>query len=87
MPTLIRSAQDRKLIRHIVWVLALKVLLLYGLWKAFFSAPVLPKMTEGMDPGRVAAALVAPGVDPSAPAGGPPDHNRLSSSNSDKAQP
>lgn len=80
MPTLARSVQDRKLIRHIVWILALKVLLLYGLWKAFFSAPVLPKMTEGMDPGRVAAALVAP-------AAGSPDHNRLSSSNSDKAQP
>jgi hypothetical protein len=49
----------KPLAREIVLTLALKLLLLYGLWAAFFSQPLLPKMTEGMDPGRVAAVLVA----------------------------
>lgn len=56
--------------REIALMLALKLLLLFGIWKAFFSQPVLPKMTEGMDPDRVAAVLIAPaaaGAIPSAP--------------------
>lgn len=49
------------LVREIAFMLAFKMLLLYAIWQAFFSQPVLPKMTEGMDPGRVAAVLIAPG--------------------------
>lgn len=54
-------------------MLALKLLLLYGLWKAFFSQPILPKMIEGMDPDQVAAKLVAPApAAPPAPNSAPP---------------
>lgn len=46
--------------REIAVVLAIKFLVLYGLWYAFFSHPSIHGMTEGMDPDRVAAALIAP---------------------------
>ena len=46
--------------REIALLLAIKVVLLYGLWFLFFSEPQLKKMTEGMDPDRVAATLIAP---------------------------
>lgn len=46
--------------REIAVMLAIKAALLYGLWFVFFSEPQLPKMTEGMDPNRVAATLIAP---------------------------
>ncbi len=45
--------------REIGIVLLVKGALLYGLWLAFFSEPAVPRMSEGLDPGRVAAALVA----------------------------
>jgi hypothetical protein len=47
------------LAREIALLLVLKILLLYVLWLAFFSHPQVSKMTEGMPPDRVAAALVA----------------------------
>jgi hypothetical protein len=47
-----------KLRREIAIALAVKVAVLYGLWFTFFSHPQLPKMTDGMDPSRVAAALI-----------------------------
>lgn len=46
--------------REIAVMLLIKVVLLYGLWLAFFNHPAIPNMTRGMDPGRVAAVLVAP---------------------------
>jgi hypothetical protein len=46
--------------REIALMLAVKVALLYGLWFLFFSEPQLKKMTEGMDPDRVAASIVSP---------------------------
>lgn len=55
------------LAREIAAMLAVKLLVLYGIWNAFFSQPVLPKMIEGMDPDRVAAALVAPGPSSAVP--------------------
>jgi hypothetical protein len=48
-----------KLRREIAIALAVKVAVLYGLWFAFFSHPQLPKMTDGMEPDRVAAALIS----------------------------
>lgn len=48
-----------KLRREIAIALTVKLAVLYGLWFAFFSHPQLQKMTEGMAPDRVAAALVA----------------------------
>lgn len=48
----------RRLRREIVLMLAIKAALLYGLWFAFFSEPQLPRMTEGMDPARVASTLI-----------------------------
>jgi len=45
--------------REIAIALAIKLLLLYGLWYFFFSHPAIHGMTEGMDPDRVAAALIA----------------------------
>lgn len=48
-----------RLRREIAVMLAVKAIVLYGLWFAFFSHPQLPKMTEGMEPSRVAAALIA----------------------------
>ncbi|VVC82387.1 cytochrome oxidase putative small subunit CydP [Sideroxydans sp. CL21] len=46
--------------REIAVALAIKFLVLYGLWYAFFSHPSIHGMTEGMNPDRVAAALIAP---------------------------
>jgi hypothetical protein len=46
--------------REIALMLAIKVALLYGLWFLFFSEPQLKKMTEGMDPDKVAASIVSP---------------------------
>jgi hypothetical protein len=65
-PRVSRPIWRGSLRREIVVLLAVKAALLYGLWLAFFSQPLLPKMTEGMDPARVAAALVAPPSDPPA---------------------
>ena len=50
----------RHLRREIALMLAIKAALLYAIWFAFFSEPQLPKMTEGMDPGRVASTLIPP---------------------------
>lgn len=50
----------KSLRREIAVVLAIKALVLYGLWAVFFSHPAVPDMTAGMAPGRVAAVLVAP---------------------------
>jgi hypothetical protein len=55
-----RSGTRKMLGREIALALAVKLLLLYGLWYVFFSHPALHSMTEGMDPDRVAAALIAP---------------------------
>ncbi len=62
LPRLKRSTDGAKktLRREIALALAVKLLLLYGLWYAFFSHPAIRGMTEGMDPDRVAAALIAP---------------------------
>lgn len=57
----------RHLRREIALMLAIKAVLLYGIWFAFFSEPQLPKMTEGMDPGRVASTLIPPTTTPSNP--------------------
>lgn len=46
--------------REIAWLLAVKVVVLYVIWFAFFSEPQLAKMTEGLDPDHVAATLIAP---------------------------
>jgi hypothetical protein len=54
------ATRHPQLRREIALMLAVKAALLYGIWFAFFSEPQLPRMTEGMDPGRVAAVLVAP---------------------------
>jgi len=62
LPSLILGrdrARDR-LGLEIALMLALKVALIYALWHAFFSQPVLKKMTVGLDPARVAAVLVSP---------------------------
>lgn len=59
VPTNGPPRRTRLLRREIAALLAIKALLLYGIWCAFFSDPVLPKMTEGMDPARVANAIVA----------------------------
>jgi hypothetical protein len=50
--------------REIAAMLAVKLLVLYGIWNAFFSQPLLPKMIAGMDPGRVAAVLIASDAPP-----------------------
>jgi hypothetical protein len=61
----LRSSGKKTLLgREIAAALAIKLLLLYGLWYVFFSHPALHSMTEGMDPDRVAAALVAPPATP-----------------------
>ena len=62
LPRLKRDASDaKKTLRiEIIVALALKLLLLYGLWYFFFSQPAIHSMTEGMNPDRVAAALIAP---------------------------
>lgn len=44
---------------EIALMLVIKIALIYALWLAFFSEPVLRKMTEGLDPQRVAAAVVS----------------------------
>ncbi|MEW5788693.1 MAG: cytochrome oxidase putative small subunit CydP [Pseudomonadota bacterium] len=48
------------LTREITLTLLAKLLLLYGLWGAFFSTPPLHSMTEGLDPGLVAKTLISP---------------------------
>jgi len=62
LPRLKRNTDGAKktLRREITVALAIKLLVLYGLWYAFFSHPSIHGMTEGMDPNRVAAALIAP---------------------------
>lgn len=52
------AVAGRHLRREIALMLAIKAVLLFGIWHAFFSEPQVPKMTEGMDPDRVAANLV-----------------------------
>lgn len=61
LPRLKRNTDGAKktLRREITIALAIKLLLLYGLWYFFFSHPAIHGMTEGMDPDRVAAALIA----------------------------
>jgi len=46
--------------REIVLALVVKLMVLYGLWYAFFSEPELKKMSVGLDPERVAETLIAP---------------------------
>lgn len=53
--------------REIAITLAIKLLLLFGLWYVFFSRPAIDSMIQGMDPGRVAAAAIAPST-PTGPA-------------------
>ena len=61
------GADSRKTLRReLIAALAIKLLVLAGLWAVFFSRPAFDGMTEGMAPGRVAAAIV------SAPAPTPP---------------
>jgi hypothetical protein len=62
LPRLKRNADGARktLRREIIVALATKLLVLYGIWHFFFSQPAIQRMTEGMDPDRVAAALVAP---------------------------
>lgn len=65
LPRLKRDPGARKMLgREIALTLAVKLLLLYGIWHVFFSHPTLHSMIEGMDPDRVAAALVAPPAPP-----------------------
>ena len=45
--------------REITALLLVKVVVLWGIWYVFFNEPQLKKMTEGMEPGRVAATLIA----------------------------
>jgi hypothetical protein len=61
LPRLKRNTDGAKktLRREITIALAVKLLLLYGLWYVFFSHPSIHGMTEGMDPDRVAAVLIA----------------------------
>lgn len=65
LPRLIRRAGGRSLGREIAVALAIKLLVLYGLWSVFFSRPAIHDMTAGMAPERVAAALLAPPAAPS----------------------
>ncbi len=58
-----RDSRRRTLRREIVITLAIKLAVLYGIWFAFFSEPQLPKMTDGMDPDRVAATLISPSLE------------------------
>lgn len=68
LPRLGFGARGRKLLaREIALTLAIKLLLLYGIWSAFFSRPAIDSMIEGMDPDRVAAVLVAPPTPTSSP--------------------
>ncbi|MBU0622032.1 MAG: hypothetical protein KJ795_09300 [Gammaproteobacteria bacterium] len=65
LPWLKRGPGTRKMLgREIALTLAVKLLLLYGIWNVFFSHPELHSMIEGMDPDRVAARLVTAPADP-----------------------
>lgn len=44
--------------REIAIALTIKLILLYGLWSAFFSQPVIHGMTQGMDPDRVETSIL-----------------------------
>jgi hypothetical protein len=57
LPRLNADDGTRSLRREILLVLAIKLLVLVGIWIAFFSRPAIDSMTAGMDPGRVAAAI------------------------------
>lgn len=50
--------------REITVLLVIKAVVLYGIWYAFFSAPQLPDMIEGLDPDLVAETLIAPKTTP-----------------------
>lgn len=45
------------LAREIALTLAIKGVLLYGIWAAFFSQPSIDSMIDGMEPDRVSAAI------------------------------
>lgn len=65
LPWLKRGPGAKKLLgREIALTLAVKLLLLYGIWHVFFSRPAIHSMIDGMDPDRVAAKLVAAPADP-----------------------
>jgi hypothetical protein len=53
------SGMKKPLRFEIAVALAIKLTVLYGLWYFFFSHPAIHGMTEGMDPDRVAARLIA----------------------------
>jgi uncharacterized protein involved in cysteine biosynthesis len=48
------------LVREIAFTLLAKLILLYGIWWAFFSEPQLPDMIQGLDPALVAERLASP---------------------------
>ncbi|MEW6512589.1 MAG: cytochrome oxidase putative small subunit CydP [Pseudomonadota bacterium] len=73
--------------REIAAMLAVKMFVLYGIWNAFFSQPVLPKMIQGMDPDRVAAVLVAPDAVSPRPTFDSPSQTHSSNPNHNNPQP
>lgn len=73
--------------REIAAMLAVKALVLYGIWSAFFSQPLLPRMTEGMDPDRVAAVLIAPGSTGAVPSAPTFDQHRAVRNNDHSSTP
>jgi len=61
--------------REIALLLVVKLGVLYALWLAFFSQPAIRGMSEGMDPQRVATAVVSAPTGPGIPQRNPPhDH-------------
>jgi hypothetical protein len=79
-----RNGKPKSLGREIAVLLAIKAAVLYGLWLAFFSHPAIHSMIEGMDPGRVADALVTSSISapptPAPPASAPPTPTQDSAS-------
>jgi hypothetical protein len=56
------TARRAGLAWEIAITLLAKLLLLYGIWWAFFSEPQLPDMIQGLDPGLVADRLATPSL-------------------------
>ncbi len=55
----VEPSSPHRLAREIAYTLAIKGVLLYGIWMASFSHPGIDSMIDGMDPDQVGAAITA----------------------------
>ena len=71
MTALLRK--EKPLYKEIALLLVVKFLALTMIWYAFYRAPVIPSMIDGMDPGQVTAAVLRHSIEAGVPGSGDPE--------------